>query len=131
MLLAPFNFKTFLAYSIIATCIPKHIPKYGILFSLENLQARIIPSTPLSPKPPGTKTASAFFKVFLIFLVVRFSASTKLMFTFVLFFIPACSKASFIDLYESFNSVYFPTNATFTSFSGRSFALTTLFQSFN
>ena len=58
VLWAPLSFKTFLAYSIRATCIPKQIPRYGILFSRAYLQARIIPSTPLSPKPPGTNTAS-------------------------------------------------------------------------
>ena len=50
------------------------------------------------PNPPGTKTASAFLRVFLMFFEEMFSASTKLIFTFALFFIPACSSASLIDL---------------------------------
>ena len=100
-----------------------------MLFSLAYLQAKIIPSIPLEPNPPGTKTASAPFNIFLMFLDVMFSASTKLIFTFALFLMPACSNASLIDLYESFNSVYLPTNETFTSLSGRSLALTTFFQS--
>ena len=66
-----------------------------------------------------------------MFFEVKLSASTKLILTLVLFFIPACSKASLIDLYESFNSVYFPTKDTVTSFSGSNLAFTTLFQSFN
>ena len=77
---------------------PRQIPKYGMLFSLAYLQAKIIPSIPLSPNPPGTKTASAFLRVFLMFFEEMFSASTKLIFTFALFFIPACSRASLIDL---------------------------------
>ena len=65
-----------------------------------------------------------------MFLGFIFSASTKFILTFALFLIPACSSASLIDLYESFNSVYFPTKDTLISFSGTNFALTTLFQSF-
>ena len=129
MLFAPLSFRTFLANSISATCIPKHIPKYGIWFSLAYLQAKIIPSIPLSPKPPGTKIASVFDRTFLTFLPVIVSAKTKLIFTFVLCLMPACSNASLIDLYESCSSVYFPTKATLTSFSGLRLALTTLFQS--
>ena len=37
------------------SCIPKHSPRYGILFSLAYLIAQIIPSIPRSPNPPGTK----------------------------------------------------------------------------
>ena len=101
------------------------------MFSLAYLQAKIIPSIPRSPNPPGTRTASAFFNVFLIFLDVIFSASTKFIFTCALFLMPACSNASLIDLYESLSSVYFPTKDTFTSLSGINLALMTLFQSFN
>ena len=66
-----------------------------------------------------------------MFFVVKSAACTKFIFTLALFTIPACSKASLIDLYASFSSVYLPTKLTLTSISGRSFALTTLFQSFN
>ena len=48
-------FKTFLANSITATCIPKQIPKNGIFFVLANLATLIIPSIPLPPNPPGIK----------------------------------------------------------------------------
>ena len=84
---------------------------------------------PLSPKPPGTNTASVFDKTFFTFFGDRVSARTKLIFTLVLCFMPACSKASFIDLYESCNSVYLPTKAILTSFCGLRLALTTLLQS--
>ena len=48
---------------------------------------------PLSPKPPGTNTASVFDKTFFTFFGDRVSARTKLIFTLVLCFMPACSKA--------------------------------------
>lgn len=47
------------ANSITAICIPKHIPRYGILLSRAYFAAMIFPSTPLSPNPPGTSTPSA------------------------------------------------------------------------
>lgn len=50
---------TFLAYSTTASCIPRQIPRYGTLFSLACLAARIFPCTPLFPKPPGTRIPSA------------------------------------------------------------------------
>ena len=51
-----------------ATCIPKQIPRYGILFSLAYSAVVIMPSIPLCPKPPGTKIASTPFKTFLTLL---------------------------------------------------------------
>jgi len=47
------------AYSMTAICIPKQIPRNGTLCSRAYLAARIFPCTPLSPKPPGTRTPSA------------------------------------------------------------------------
>ena len=38
-----------------AICMPKQMPKYGTLRSRANLAARILPSEPRSPKPPGTR----------------------------------------------------------------------------
>ena len=52
------------AYSIVATCIPKQIPKYGILFSRAHLAARIMPSIPRLPNPPGTKIPLAVQTLF-------------------------------------------------------------------
>ena len=51
---APGIFKTSLAYSINASCIPKQSPKYGIFFVLAYLIAAIFPWIPLFPNPPGT-----------------------------------------------------------------------------
>lgn len=41
---------------------PKQIPKYGTLFSLAYFAANIMPFTPRSPNPPGTKTHDAFWE---------------------------------------------------------------------
>ena len=43
------------AASITAICMPKQMPKYGTLRSRANCAARILPSAPRSPKPPGTR----------------------------------------------------------------------------
>lgn len=51
---------TDLANSITEICMPKQIPRQGILFSLAYFAVNIIPLTPRSPNPPGTKTHSAF-----------------------------------------------------------------------
>ena len=59
--LAPLFPNTFLENSIHAHCIPKHIPKKGILFSLTYLIEDILPSIPLSPNPGATITPSIFF----------------------------------------------------------------------
>ena len=73
----------FLEYSITAICIPKQIPKKGMLFSLAYFTALIFPSIPLSPKPGATKipfTPSSFFAAF---LGVKPSECTQRTFTFV------------------------------------------------
>ena len=51
-------FNTFLANSITATCIPRHIPKKGISFTLANFAIFIIPFIPLPPNPPGMSIPS-------------------------------------------------------------------------
>ena len=61
VLLALFKLATFLANSITANCMPKQMPKYGILFSRAYFIALIFPSVPRTPKPPGIKIASIFF----------------------------------------------------------------------
>ena len=43
------------AASTTAICMPKQMPKYGTLRSRANCAARILPSAPRSPKPPGTR----------------------------------------------------------------------------
>lgn len=48
----------FRANSMTAICMPKQIPRYGVLFLRAQLAALIIPSVPRLPNPPGTKTPS-------------------------------------------------------------------------
>ena len=43
-----------------AICMPKQMPKYGTLRSRANFAARILPSEPRSPKPPGTRMPCTF-----------------------------------------------------------------------
>ena len=52
------SFATFLSVSITISCIPKQIPKHGTLLTLQQFIAKILPKTPLFPKPPGIKTQS-------------------------------------------------------------------------
>ncbi|BAS95419.1 Os05g0570375 [Oryza sativa Japonica Group] len=59
VLLASGNFKTWRANSTAVSCMPRHMPRKGTSFSRAYLTANIFPSTPLSPKPPGTKMPSA------------------------------------------------------------------------
>ena len=56
--LASSIFNIFLTASMAASCMPKQIPKYGILFSRAYLIAKILPSEPLLPNPPGTSIPS-------------------------------------------------------------------------
>ena len=60
--LAPFIPRTLRQNSIVATCKPRQIPRYGTLFSLAYFAALIFPSTPRSPNPPGTKIPLDDFK---------------------------------------------------------------------
>ena len=55
--------KTFLANSMVIICIPRQIPKSGILFSLANFAAKILPSIPLSPKPGAISIPSIPLKL--------------------------------------------------------------------
>ena len=95
---ASFNPSTFLEYSITADCIPRQIPKNGMLFSLKCLIVAIFPSIPLSPKPGATRTpfSPANFSAALVLLIS--SACIQFTFTLQLFLAPACIIASDIDL---------------------------------
>ena len=59
-----FILSLFLANSIKAICIPKQIPRKGILFSLAYFIAEIFPSVPLFPKPPGINNPEIFFNLY-------------------------------------------------------------------
>ena len=58
VLLASVRPATWRAYSTTASCMPRQMPRNGTLFSRANWIARILPSTPRLPKPPGTRMAS-------------------------------------------------------------------------
>ena len=68
---------TFLANSMTAVCIPRQMPRYGTLFSLANCAARIFPSMPRFPKPPGTSMPSAFLSVSFTLSFVNVSLSVQ------------------------------------------------------
>src|SRR5450830_1671544 len=70
--------------------------------------ARILPSTPRLPKPPGTRIASYFSKAFVPFASIS-SESTYSMLTRLSVWIPAWRNASVSDLYDSVKSTYLPT----------------------
>jgi hypothetical protein len=55
------SWHTDLAKEIVATCNPRHNPRYGKFFSLQKFATFIIHSTPLSPNPPGTTIQAIFF----------------------------------------------------------------------
>ena len=95
---ALFIFRTFLANSIIAICIPKHIPRKGILFFLAYFIAEIFPSVPLFPKPPGIKIPDTFFNLLFISLDFKLSDSNLSKLTLTLFLIPPWINASSNDL---------------------------------
>ena len=61
---APLSPRTFLPNSITAHCIPRQIPKKGILFSLAYLMALILPSMPLCPNPGATRIPSKSLEFF-------------------------------------------------------------------
>ena len=82
-------FNTFLENSIQAHCIPRQIPKNGILFSLTYLIAEIFPSTPLFPNPGATITPSIFLRFFLRFLLSKSSDKIHLISTLEFKFAPA------------------------------------------
>ena len=109
-------FSKFLAASIIAICIPKQIPKKGILFNLAYFMAAIFPSLPLFPKPPGIKIPETSFKADFKFWLFKCFESILLRLTLRLFAIPPWVKASSKDLYASLRLTYFPIIPIFTSF---------------
>ena len=97
--LASGNLQTFLANSIIASCIPKQRPRNAILFSLAYLIALILPSIPLLPNPPGTIIPLTSLNISSNEEVEfsKLSESIHLILTFVEYLYPACFKASETD----------------------------------
>ena len=86
------------AASITAICIPKHIPRKGILFSLAYFIDNIFPSEPLSPNPPGTNIPCIFSKIALnLFSSSSSDESILWTLTFVLFAMPPWVGASSSD----------------------------------
>ena len=63
VLCAPASPATLRAYSMTASCMPRQMPRYGIVvLARDNGSPRIFPSTPRFPKPPGTRIASISFE---------------------------------------------------------------------
>ena len=89
----------------------------------------IIPSIPLSPKPPGTMIPDTSPRNSSTFSAVTFSESTHFMFTDTPLAIPPCFKDSTTLIYASWSCVYFPTSATDTSPFGCLSAVHIAFQS--
>ena len=56
--LASAQCRTWRANSMTAICIPRQRPRYGTPFSRAYCAARILPSMPRAPKPPGTRMPS-------------------------------------------------------------------------
>ena len=98
-----------------ATCMPRQMPRYGIPRSRATRQARILPSHPREPKPPGTSTPSTS-------LERRrppprsdmSSASTQRTLTRQPWCTPACFSASCTERYASCSFTYLPTSAIST-----------------
>src|SRR4030042_6651129 len=119
--------QTFLANSITAHCIPRHIPKKGIFFSRAYFIVLTFPSIPLYPNPPGTRIPSASDRYLSGPWTSISSESNHCKFTRASFAMPPWVWASIRLLYESLSPVYFPTIAILTSFFGSLIFLTTSF----
>ena len=92
------------------------MPRKGILLTLAYLIASIFPLVPLFPNPPGIKIPDIFFNLVFISKALSFSESIRTNLTLILFAMPPWVSASSKDLYASFNSMYLPITAIFTSF---------------
>ena len=94
-----------LANSTTIHCIPRQIPNNGICFSIEYLTASSFPDIPLSPKPPGIRSASNFaiFSLLTLSSALIYSIST-----FTPCSAAACLRDSLILMYASSSSTYFP-----------------------
>ena len=86
------------AASMQAICMPKQMPKYGTLRSRANLAARILPSEPRSPKPPGTRMPCTFSRNGAGSSFSKISDSIQSSLTRTLLAMPPCDSASISDL---------------------------------
>ena len=91
---APSSPTTWRANSETATCMPRQMPRYGIPCSRATRQARIFPSQPREPKPPGTSTPSTFSSSRRASSSDMPSASTQRTLTWQPWWMPACLSAS-------------------------------------
>ncbi len=112
---APSRPSTCRANSETATCIPRQMPRYGIRRSRATRQARIFPSQPREPKPPGTSTPSTCSSSRVASSSDMPSASTQRTRTRQPWWAPACFSASCTDRYASWSFTYLPTSAISTS----------------
>ena len=94
---------------------PRQMPRYGISCSRATRQARIFPSHPREPNPPGTSTPSACSSSWTASSYVMFSASTQRTWTRQPAWTPACLSASWTERYASWSFTYLPTSAISTS----------------
>ena len=120
---------TFLANSITVQCIPKQMPRNGILFSLAYWTAIILPSTPLVPKPPGTMIPSMPANAFSTPVSSTSSEFTQRILTLAPLWIPAWWRLSTIERYASWSSTYLPTIAISTFLDNALSLFTTSIQS--
>ena len=95
--LAPSMPATWRANSLTATCIPRQMPRYGILRSRAIWAARILPSQPRPPKPPGIRMPSALSSRAATSGSPTVSESTQSTSTLQPWWMPECRSASTTD----------------------------------
>ncbi len=115
---APVMPHTFRANSTTASCIPRQMPRKGILFSRAYRMASILPSMPRFPKPPGTKMPWTPASSRSAVSAVTSSELTQRMFTETPFSMPPWVSASATDRYASCSPTYLPTRAMVTAPAG-------------
>mmetsp|Transcript_14305 Transcript_14305/g.45132 ORF Transcript_14305/g.45132 Transcript_14305/m.45132 type:complete len:228 (-) Transcript_14305:727-1410(-) len=111
-----------LAYSMAMSCMPRQIPRKGVLVRRQCEMAAIMPSMPRLPKPPGTTTPSASRRDFQASSRTAGStpSSTRWLLSIQrtsrrrLASMEECLRALKTLRYESWRPVYLPTMATRT-----------------
>ena len=105
---------TWRANSMTAICMPRQMPRYGTSCSRAYCAARIMPSMPRSPKPPGTSTPPQPPSTSPTFSAISVSESTHSICTCASHAVPAWNSDSATLRYASCRPVYLPTRAIFT-----------------